>query len=63
MAHYDLIIRGGTLHDGTGSEPRVADIAVTLVRLESDRLWMLAERPQADYLMNWLKHAGAALEP
>jgi N-acyl-D-aspartate/D-glutamate deacylase len=28
MAHYDLIIRGGTLHDGTGSEPRVADIAV-----------------------------------
>jgi hypothetical protein len=24
---------------------------------------MLAERPQAHYLMNWLKHAGAALEP
>ena len=47
----------------TASRARVADIAVTLVRLESDRLWMLAERPQADYLMNWLKHAGAALEP
>jgi len=28
MADYDLIIRGGTLHDGTGSAPRVADLAV-----------------------------------
>ena len=51
------------LSPGTASRARVADIAVTLVRLESDRLWMLAERPQAHYLMNWLKHAGAALEP
>ena len=48
---------------GTASRARVADIAVTLVRHESDRLWMLTERPQADYLMNWFKHAGAALEP
>ena len=51
------------LSPGTAYRARVADIAVTLVRLESDRLWMLAERPQAHYLMNWLKHAGAALEP
>ena len=28
MAHYDLIIRGGTIHDGTGAEPRIADVAV-----------------------------------
>ncbi len=28
MATYDLIIRGGTLHDGLGSAPRVADIAI-----------------------------------
>jgi len=28
MADYDLIIRGGTLHDGAGGAPRVADIAV-----------------------------------
>lgn len=28
MADYDLIIRGGTVHDGTGSEPRIADVAV-----------------------------------
>ena len=48
---------------GTASRARVVDIAVTLVRHESDRLWMLTERPQADYLMNWFKHAGAALEP
>jgi hypothetical protein len=40
----------------------VVDIAVTLVRHESDRLWMLAERPQAHYLMNWLNHVGATLE-
>ena len=47
---------------GTASRARVADIAVTLVRHESDRLWMLTERPQADYLMNWLYHVGTALE-
>lgn len=28
MAHYDLIIRGGTMHDGTGAPPRVCDIAI-----------------------------------
>ena len=27
--HFDLIIRGGTIVDGTGSEPYVADIAVS----------------------------------
>ena len=47
---------------GTASRARLADIAITLVRHESDRLWMLAERPQAHYLMNWLNHVGATLE-
>ena len=28
MAEYDLIIRGGSLIDGTGAEPRTADVAV-----------------------------------
>lgn len=28
MADYDLIIRGGTVHDGLGSAPVVADVAV-----------------------------------
>ncbi len=28
MADFDLIVRGGSLHDGNGSEPRTADVAV-----------------------------------
>lgn len=28
MTDYDLIIRGGTVHDGLGSEARIADVAV-----------------------------------
>jgi N-acyl-D-amino-acid deacylase len=28
VAHYDLIIRGGTVIDGTGADARVADVAV-----------------------------------
>jgi len=28
MADYDLIIRGGSLIDGTGTEARTADVAV-----------------------------------
>ncbi|MCA9774450.1 MAG: D-aminoacylase, partial [Myxococcales bacterium] len=26
---FDLVIRGGTVLDGTGGEPRLADVAVT----------------------------------
>jgi len=48
---------------GTSTQARLVDISITLVRHESDRLWLLAERPQAEYLVNWLKHAGACLEP
>jgi sarcosine oxidase gamma subunit len=47
---------------GTAFRARLADITITLVRHESDRLWMLAERPQAHYLMNWLNHVGATVE-
>jgi len=48
---------------GTSTQARLVDISITLVRHESDRLWLLAERPQAEYLVNWLKHAGARPEP
>ena len=29
MAEYDLVVRGGTVLDGTGSPERTADVAVT----------------------------------
>lgn len=28
MAEHDLVIRGGMIHDGMGSEPRIADVAI-----------------------------------
>ncbi|MGQ7830820.1 N-acyl-D-amino-acid deacylase family protein [Altererythrobacter sp. Z27] len=28
MAHFDLIIRGGTIHDGTGAPPQTGDVAI-----------------------------------
>ena len=63
----DLLLRLIDSHSlprspGTASRARLADITITLVRHESDRVWMLAERPQAHYLMNWLNHVGAAVE-
>lgn len=33
MAHYELIIRGGTVIDGTGADARVADVAIKLGRI------------------------------
>ena len=48
---------------GSAVRVRLADIAVILIRHMPDRLWLLVERPQAQYLTNWLKHAGAALQP
>jgi N-acyl-D-aspartate/D-glutamate deacylase len=32
---YDLVIRGGTVHDGRGSPPRAADVAVVGDRIEA----------------------------
>ena len=34
-ANYDLVIRGGTIVDGSGSEPYRADVAITDGRIES----------------------------
>ena len=33
IADFDLVLRGGTVYDGSGSEPFVADIAVTADRI------------------------------
>ena len=34
-ANYDVIIRGGSVHDGIGSDPIIADIAITDDRVEA----------------------------
>lgn len=46
---------------GRGSRARLADVAVFLLRLASDRLWLLADRPISPYISNWLafSHEGA----
>ena len=45
MAEHDLIVRGGTVIDGTGAEPRTADVAVTDgVIVEVGRVGERAER-------------------
>lgn len=40
---------------------RLADVPVLLLRLDSERVWLVAERPIAPYLSNWLSysHQGA----
>lgn len=46
---------------GRASGCRLADVAVFLLRLQADRLWLLADRPLQRYLENWLAytHVGA----
>ena len=48
---------------GRGGYVRFADVRVTLARLGQDRLWLMAERPLAQYLALWLHHADEALRP
>jgi hypothetical protein len=40
---------------------RLADISVLLLRLDPERVWLVADRPIAPYLSNWLSysHEGA----
>ena len=40
--HYDVLIRGGTLYDGTGAPPRTADVAIT-----GDRIAAVGAIPSA----------------
>ena len=46
---------------GSAVRARLADTAVTLVRLDHDRIWLLADRSHEHYLASWLAYAGAAL--
>jgi len=36
---------------------RLADVPVLLLRLYPDRVWLVADRPSAPYLGNWLAYA------
>ena len=46
---------------GRAVRARLADIAVTLLRLRRDTLWLLADRSHAHYLASWLAYAGEAI--
>ena len=46
---------------GRACRCRLADAAVLLLRLEPERVWLVADRPIAPYLSNWMSysHQGA----
>ena len=46
---------------GRACRARMADIPVTLLRLHTERLWLLVDRPTKRYVENWLaySHEGA----
>ncbi len=48
-------------HPGRATRARMADIAVMLVRVDEERLWLVADRSLASYVANWLTfaHQGA----
>lgn len=48
---------------GHSSRCRLADVAVLLLRLDKERAWLLADKPIAAYVSNWLDYAHAALPP
>ena len=46
---------------GSASRARLADVAVLLLRLDAQRLWLMADRSISAYVINWLgfSHEGA----
>ena len=46
---------------GCAGRARLADIAVTLMRMRPDTVWLLTDRSHAFYLASWLAYASAAL--
>ncbi len=68
--HYDTLIRGGTVIDGTGAPGRVADVAIRgdsivaigeLGRATADSVIDATGLVVAPGFINWLSHAGPAL--
>ncbi len=68
--HYDTLIRGGTVIDGTGAPGRVADVAIrgdsivavgSLGRATADSVIDATGLVVAPGFINWLSHAGPAL--
>jgi len=48
MADYDLIVRGGTVFDGTGADPVEADVAVRDGRIAAVGKGLAAGREEID---------------
>jgi sarcosine oxidase gamma subunit len=42
---------------GRAARCRLADVPVLLLRLDPERVWLVADRPTAPYLGNWLAYA------
>ena len=58
-----LLVDASTIprEPGRCSRGRLADVAVMLLRLQADRLWLLVDGPVSTHLENWLalSHEGA----
>ena len=44
---------------GRGTRARLGDIAVTMLRVGSGRMWLIADRSVEDYLVDWIGYAAA----
>lgn len=53
--------RSVPIRPGVVTRARLADIAVTLLRQQTDTLWLLADRSHEHYLISWFSYAGAAV--
>jgi sarcosine oxidase, subunit gamma len=49
-------------HAGQAARTRLADVAVHLLCLDKGRLWLLADRMHAEYLVDWLLDARQRVE-
>src|SRR3546814_14395666 len=56
--HYDVLIRGGTLYDGTGAPARTADVAIT-----GDRIAAVGSIPDGATATTLIDAAGRIVAP